>query len=264
MSSLVRPDIFEIIRDTMPMGVHQYKFKNGAFTDKIFKETPAVDALNILISSGETNAEEKAIFKAIRKIYINFRNHSVSYPMAEDILGVAKVWQAFGKLFTNYAKARGMYVPPTTYQVMNDDSTVEKTIVLNDDGTETVYRGGVAGMPPGAPEEFVKEQTENAKMLNSAAKHDPAQVIIGNRFNPKMIPSDPKLTGTTNNTSPFPRSDDYKESMEEDKLNKEVGDNIKSPNKGEVKEKLAGTDTAFGKAFSKKLRGAFCKVISRL
>jgi hypothetical protein len=119
MSAFGNVNFFDAIRDTILMGVHQYKYKNGAFTDKIFRETPAIDAFNILIDSEEVSPDEKATFEGMRKLYLDFRNRSVSQPNLKDLLGSFKVFQAFCELFPNDAKARGMYVSPTTMQVMN-------------------------------------------------------------------------------------------------------------------------------------------------
>lgn len=47
MSASGNVNFFDAIHDTILMGVHQYKYKNGTFTDKIFRETPAIDAFKI-------------------------------------------------------------------------------------------------------------------------------------------------------------------------------------------------------------------------
>lgn len=200
MSASGNVNFFDTIRDTILMGVHQYKYKNGAFTDKVFKETPAIDAFNILIDSEETSPDEKATFEGMRKLYLDFRNRNVSQPNLQDLLGSFKIFQAFCELFPNDAKARGMYVSPTTMQVMNKDGTVKETIVINDDGSSSAYPGGVTGVPPGAPDEWVKAQAKNTEILSDISKDNPAKVILGNRFRPEVIPSSPKEAGTTNNT----------------------------------------------------------------
>lgn len=204
MSLSGRTSILDIIRDSILMGVHQYNYKNGAFTSMIFKETPAVDALNILIGSGETTPKEKSTLKAIRKIYIDFRNRGLVHPQLEDIAPVAEEWHAFGDLFTDDAKARRMYVPPTTFQTLNADGTVAKTFVLNEDGTESVFEGGVAGVPPGAPEEYVKAHAAKNKRFGEAAKDSTAQVVIGNSFRPETVPSAPKKSGPNSSTCKYP------------------------------------------------------------
>jgi hypothetical protein len=187
MSASGDVDLFDAIHDTVFKGVHHYKYRNGAFTDKIFRETPAVDAINILINSEETPLDHKITFESIRKLYLDF-------------IGSFMDCQAFSELFPNLAKARDMYVAPSTFQVMNEDGTVKETHVVNDDGSTSVYQGGVTGVPPGAPNEWVAAQAKNTEMLNEASKNSPAQVILGNRFRPEAIPSGPKEAGTANNT----------------------------------------------------------------
>jgi hypothetical protein len=200
MSASGDVDLFDAIHDTVFKGVHHYKYRNGAFTDKIFRETPAVDAINILINSEETPLDHKITFESIRKLYLDFPKFSVSQPTREDLIGSFMDCQAFSELFPNLAKARDMYVAPSTFQVMNEDGTVKETHVVNDDGSTSVYQGGVTGVPPGAPNEWVAAQAKNTEMLNEASKNSPAQVILGNRFRPEAIPSGPKEAGTANNT----------------------------------------------------------------
>jgi hypothetical protein len=199
MSASGSINFFDAMRDIILMGVHQYKYKNGAFTNKIFRETSAIDAFNILINSEETTPDEKATFEAMRKLYIDFRKRNASQPNLED-LGSFKAFHAFCELFPNDAKARDMYVAPSTFQVMNEDGTVKETHVVNDDGSTSVYQGGVTGVPPGAPDEWVAAQAKNTEILNEVSKNSPAQVILGNRFRPEGIPSGSKKAGTTNNT----------------------------------------------------------------
>jgi hypothetical protein len=198
--------IFCTIRDSTHMGVPQYNYKNGAFISKIFKETPGADALNILISSEETTPKEKSTLKAMPKIYISFRNRRLAQPQLEDTMHVLDKWQAFGDLFTDDAKACGMYVPPTTFQTRKEDATVAKTFVLSEDGTESVIEGGIAGVPPGAPEEYVKAQAEKNKLYGEAAKNTTAQAVIGNSFTPETVPSALKEAGTNSSTCKSPNS----------------------------------------------------------
>ena len=110
------------------------------------------------------------------------------------------IW-AFGELFTNDTKARGMYISSMTFQKLNDGGMAAKTHVLNDDGTKSFFESGVVSAIPGAPEEFIKERAEKNTLLGEAASNSSAQVIIGNDFRPEMIPSAPKKTGGTNSTS---------------------------------------------------------------
>jgi hypothetical protein len=191
MSTPGSPNFFISIRDSILMGVHQYKYKNGAFTDKIFRETPVVDAFTILIGSAETTTAEKSTLKAMRKLCITSLNRG-SAPGFEAIVKCGADFLAFSDLFQNDAKARGMYVPPFFTKTMNDNGIVKETHVLNDDGTKSVFKGSVAGVPPGAPDEFVKAQAKNASMLSSAIKDDPAWIFLGNQFTLDAIPSAPK------------------------------------------------------------------------
>jgi len=152
MPSLGPMSFFDSIRDTILMGVHQHNYEDSAFTFKIFREILAVNALNIMISSGETTLEEKSTLEAIRKIYIDCRNRGLTEPQLEDVAMWAQHIWAFEELFTNDTEARRIYIPPMTFQKLNDDRTVVKTHVLNDDGTKSFFEGSVAGAIPGLPE----------------------------------------------------------------------------------------------------------------
>jgi len=62
-------------------------------------------------------------------------------------------FDALGNVFTADAKARGLYVPPTTLQVVNAEGSISKTISINDDGSSTFMNGGIPCIPVGTPEE---------------------------------------------------------------------------------------------------------------
>ena len=55
---------FDCVRDTTLVVVHDWSFKDGAFKDKIAKDTPVSDSFQILIDSPLTTAGEKENFTA--------------------------------------------------------------------------------------------------------------------------------------------------------------------------------------------------------
>jgi hypothetical protein len=100
-------DFFDVVRNTIHLGVHEQNYKGGAFKDKIFKETDAVDSLDTLISSAETTPAEKAIINAVRKMCEDYRKHGLKYPDVEDFLNTPDEYFVLGELFAEDAKARG-------------------------------------------------------------------------------------------------------------------------------------------------------------
>lgn len=183
-------DICDTVREIPLMGVHQYNYKNGAFVDKIFKDTPIIKAFNIPIGSGDTGPTEKSILKAVRKVYSDASKLGADAGFAA-VLRCTQEWMAFSQLFTNDAKSRGIYVPPEMFHTMNDDGTVQETHIRNDDGTMSVIQGSTIGVAPGAPEEFVKAQEKVKKMMSDASKNSSARVVYGSQFNPDAILSTP-------------------------------------------------------------------------
>jgi len=94
-----------------------------------------------------------------------------------DILESMALMGPFEKLievFNTDVTAHGLYVSPSMVQVVNEDGSIEKSIVMNKDGTGTTTEGGVPGVPPGAPEAFVAMQEENTKLFTDAAKRSAA------------------------------------------------------------------------------------------
>ncbi len=63
-------DLLERVRETILIGVHKLLYKNGAFKEQILKNTPVVDAMDILIRSPLTTHEEKGKLLTHRKDYI--------------------------------------------------------------------------------------------------------------------------------------------------------------------------------------------------
>jgi hypothetical protein len=69
MSASGNINFFDAMCDTILMGLHQYQYRNGAFTDKIFRETPPIDAFTIPINSEKTTRRES-----------NIRGHAQALP----------------------------------------------------------------------------------------------------------------------------------------------------------------------------------------
>ena len=61
---------FDCVRDTTLVVVHDWSFKDGAFKDKIAKDTPVPDSFQILIDSPLTTAVKKENFRAYRDSFI--------------------------------------------------------------------------------------------------------------------------------------------------------------------------------------------------
>jgi hypothetical protein len=169
--------VYDAMRDTIFKGVNLRNFRNGAFSNLIFKDTPVVDAMNILIASSYLSSSEKEIVRSCRDDFITFHNRIPGDEMRRE-LGAMKLMDSTGemmKMFVDDATARGLYVPPFTAQVINKDGSVKQSIVMNDDGTSTVTEGGIHGVPPGAPDEFAALQKENTKLFTEGAKRSAAK-----------------------------------------------------------------------------------------
>jgi hypothetical protein len=67
-------NVYDAMRDTILIGVNLRNFRNGAFSNLITKDTPVVDAMNILIASSCLSSSEKEIVRSCRDEFIAFRN----------------------------------------------------------------------------------------------------------------------------------------------------------------------------------------------
>ena len=69
-------------------------------------------------------------------------------------------------------KLRGQYKPPMMIQTQGEDGTIKETIVIDDDGEETHYKGGQPGIVPGAPQAFKNAQQKAHGNLFRPKKKD--------------------------------------------------------------------------------------------
>jgi len=99
--------------------------------------------------------------------------------------------------FEKDAKARGLYVPPFIYQKLNPVGTIAETTTFENDGTTKTTKGGIAGIPPGAPDEFVKAQAEKSKGLGKFAERAKPGSVVTSHFN---MGTDPARDGGANKT----------------------------------------------------------------
>jgi hypothetical protein len=159
------------MRDTILLSIHQKNFRNGAFVNLIAKDTPVVDALNILHMSSHLSSSEKDNTKSVRDQFIALRSRvpDNELPGLLGMLPLHDPMEKMMKIFDDDASARGLYVPQDMIQVMNKDGSVKQSTIMNVDGTGTVTEGGVHGVPPGASEEFVRLQKENTNLFTDAA-----------------------------------------------------------------------------------------------
>jgi hypothetical protein len=170
-------NVYDAMRDTILIGVNLRNFRNGAFSNLITKDTPVVDAMNILIASSCLSSSEKEIVRSCRDEFIAFRNRfpGDQTPGIFDAIKLMGSTEKMTKMFDDDATARGLYVPPFMTQVINKDGSVKQSIVMNDDGTGTVTEGGIHGVPPGAPDGFAALQKENTKLFTGGAKRPAAK-----------------------------------------------------------------------------------------
>jgi hypothetical protein len=170
-------NVYDAMRDTILIGVNLRNFRNGAFSNLITKDTPVVDAMNILIASSSLSSSEKEIVRPCRDEFIAFRNRfpGDQTPGLLDAIKPMGLGEKMTKMFDDDAMSRGLYVPPFMAQAIDKDGSVKQSIVMNDDGTGTVTEGGIHGVPPGAPDQFVALQKENTKLFTEGVKRSAAR-----------------------------------------------------------------------------------------
>ena len=72
-------DFFDTVHESILQGVHLGNYKNGAFKDKITKDTPLLDAIDILIDSSITVYSEKQVFRICRGSIMRMRRKMAGY-----------------------------------------------------------------------------------------------------------------------------------------------------------------------------------------
>ncbi|CZR62576.1 uncharacterized protein PAC_12473 [Phialocephala subalpina] len=229
---------YDAFRDSILKGVHQQNFKNGAFKNTITASTPVVEMMNILISSSHLNPSQKDMVKTCRKSFIAIRKKYPGDQMPDllDVFAITQASEPLWKMFKGDAQVRGVYVPPTTMQVMNKDGSVAKTITISEDGPDgfsaVETEGGVAGIPTGAPKEFVEKNMAKGNAVWDQLKNSDAKMMTANYFDPSSV------APTTEKEDP---------------------NSADAEKDAKIKDKKPKRDdkTDFGKGFARNLRGAF-------
>lgn len=155
MSASSQLNAHDAIRDSILIGIHQKNFRDGAFANLISKNTPVVEALNILAASPRLSSSEKVDVRSLRDAFVAFQARVPAGQAANifDMMPLMGPMEKLTNMFDGDARGQGIYVPPSMIQVMNEDGSIKESIVVNEDGTGTTTAGGVPGVPPGAPEE---------------------------------------------------------------------------------------------------------------
>ena len=150
-----------------------YRYKNGAFATAVTETTSTVDDLNIIINSPLLASHEKKAFEQIKNAVISVRNRKARGEKLNEfrlLMEAHEPTKAMEKVISADMKLRGQYEPPPNMiQIQDQDGTTEETILIDEDGKATRYKGGQPGIVPGAPQAFNEAQ----------------QKAFGDKFGPK-------------------------------------------------------------------------------
>jgi hypothetical protein len=175
MTTHSRTKLYDAMRDTILIGIHQKNFRNGAFKTLILKDTPVVDAMNILIESSQLSSSEKDIVRSCRDEFIAYRARYPGDPRP-DIFEAIKLMvptEKLIKMFNDDAKSQGLHVSPcVAYSI--EDGKVKKISVLNDDGSTADFETGIDS-PAWSAEWLTKSLEENMGLFTDASKKSAAQ-----------------------------------------------------------------------------------------
>jgi hypothetical protein len=141
MSSSFGVTLDGLMRETLLIGLHHLKFKNGAFVDLITKDNSVVDAMEVLLASTHLSSFEKEIVKICQEQFITLRNRfpGLEQPDHLDRLPLVASVDKLSEIFNKDAEGRGLYVPPSMMiQTVNKDGNVKESRVVNKDGTAAV------------------------------------------------------------------------------------------------------------------------------
>lgn len=105
-------------------------------------------------------------------------------------------WGGLEEVFDTDAKARGQYIPAPAMQSLDKDGTIIETYSFNDDGTLTLTKDCVLGMPNGAPQEFLNAEAETIKGIDEKNKNTEFQCALAQQISTGDIPNAQERTGS--------------------------------------------------------------------
>ena len=155
----------QAMKDSLVRACGEYRYKNGAFATAVTKTTSIIDDLNIIINSPLLATNEKKVFEQIKNIVISVRNMEAHGEKLDMLRISMEPIMAFDKVVSADMKLRGQYKPPTLAQIQGENGTVKETILIDDDGKVTCYKGGQPGVIPGAPQAFNEAQQKAQRTL---------------------------------------------------------------------------------------------------
>jgi hypothetical protein len=152
------------VKEGIMKGVGKYQFKGGAFKTSIKDLTPALKALNILLGSISTTADEKKSVRIARDNFVALRKQfpDPEKPALKDVESISSSFDELWAIFRDGAKRREPYIPPIFIQSRDDvDCAILETYVMNDDGSATVLVGGETWVPPDGLKEWIGANRKN-------------------------------------------------------------------------------------------------------
>lgn len=150
------------MKETLLLGNDPYRYKNGAFAGAVTQDTSMVDDLNVMISSPLVTAREKWVFEKAKKCVLRLRNMKArgEEPDIVQCFEEGKCALELNKVLWAEKEARGEYEPPLMMQTVGENWEIKESVLIDDDGGETRYKGEKPGVVPGAPEAFNKAQEQ--------------------------------------------------------------------------------------------------------
>ncbi|KAK5076905.1 hypothetical protein LTR64_005615 [Lithohypha guttulata] len=162
----------EVIVNALRKGINQYRYKNGAFTRQIRKNTSIHDALRVFINSPlVTNAEKAEHFLPTFEYRTKLEQTAKTKTKEDHVFWL----NAFTRLlevcevFENDMRARGVNLGPPLpgmIQVAGSGRGIDQTLVFENDGTISKHEGGELGVIPGA-----RPSSECARDVNRQQGH---------------------------------------------------------------------------------------------
>ena len=157
-------DSVKLLQESIYQAIHMYNYKNGAFKDKITKDTTSLEAVNILLASPLLSEAEKLKTNEIRRMLMDYERDGWAGLSQTQVLVKSAPIMGFCEMFETDMQQRGMYVPPILAQGYDPTSgRVTSTSSFDSlSGTGRTMPGGTLGVVPGAPLEF---NAANAKAM---------------------------------------------------------------------------------------------------
>ncbi|KAJ9613300.1 hypothetical protein H2200_003242 [Cladophialophora chaetospira] len=241
------------MQQTFALAANEWEFKNGAFKNKITTSTSALEAVELMLASELTSADEKRVLEKSRQAasfpflpncpLLNVASTMVqanggpqirtalirgSHMTMNETLMLGAETMGITNIFEEDRKKQGQYVPPMLTHTLGAGNEVTRTIEVTDDGVKETA-GGKIGHVPSAPPGWNEQNAEKTSQVWTTGKDN------GN--------GKESATASTPTTTEMAA-----QGTEEDLTNKECNKARRGQN---------NNDNDFGAAFQANLRGAF-------